>query len=239
MKVPVTKSTESHPGMVNTSNPENERKMNGSQISTPPLNTSDTPLTESHVGMVNVSNVENEQKLNESKIESNIKLPTSVDNSSTNTGSGETAQNGTNTGSGETAQNGMNTGSGETAQKGTNTGSGETAQNGTSTGRRLLEDNSKGSHDSDSKSTDNSNEDPHVATVKNDEGLEADADSSFELFRESDELGDEYSYDYDDYVDDSMWGEEEWTERVHETVEDYVHIDSHILCTPVSLKLKI
>ena len=214
MKVPVTKSTESHPGMVNTSNPENERKMNGSQISTPPLNTSDTPLTESHVGMVNVSNVENEQKLNESKIESNIKLPTSVDNSSTNTGSGETAQNGT------------------------NTGSGETAQNGTSTGRRLLEDNSKGSHDSDSKSTDNSNEDPHVATVKNDEGLEADADSSFELFRESDELGDEYSYDYDDYVDDSMWGEEEWTERVHETVEDYVHIDSHILCTPVSLKLK-
>ena len=215
MKVPVTKSTESHPGMVNTSNPENERKMNGSQISTPPLNTSDTPLTESHVGMVNVSNVENEQKLNESKIESNIKLPTSVDNSSTNTGSGETAQNGT------------------------NTGSGETAQNGTSTGRRLLEDNSKGSHDSDSKSTDNSNEDPHVATVKNDEGLEADADSSFELFRESDELGDEYSYDYDDYVDDSMWGEEEWTERVHETVEDYVHIDSHILCTPVSLKLKI
>ena len=201
--------------MVNTSNPENERKMNGSQISTPPLNTSDTPLTESHVGMVNVSNVENEQKLNESKIESNIKLPTSVDNSSTNTGSGETAQNGT------------------------NTGSGETAQNGTSTGRRLLEDNSKGSHDSDSKSTDNSNEDPHVATVKNDEGLEADADSSFELFRESDELGDEYSYDYDDYVDDSMWGEEEWTERVHETVEDYVHIDSHILCTPVSLKLKI
>ena len=215
MKVPVTKSTESHPGMVNTSNPENERKMNGSQISTPPLNTSDTPLTESHVGMVNVSNVENEQKLNESKIESNIKLPTSVDNSSTNTGSGETAQNGM------------------------NTGSGETAQNGTSTGRRLLEDNSKGSHDSDSKSTDNSNEDPHVATVKNDEGLEADADSSFELFRESDELGDEYSYDYDDYVDDSMWGEEEWTERVHETVEDYVHIDSHILCTPVSLKLKI
>ena len=214
MKVPVTKSTESHPGMVNTSNPENERKMNGSQISTPPLNTSDTPLTESHVGMVNVSNVENEQKLNESKMESNIKLPTSVDNSSTNTGSGETAQNGT------------------------NTGSGETAQNGTSTGRRLLEDNSKGSHDSDSKSTDNSNEDPHVATVKNDEGLEADADSSFELFRESDELGDEYSYDYDDYVDDSMWGEEEWTERVHETVEDYVHIDSHILCTPVSLKLK-
>ncbi|KAK7834265.1 protein DEFECTIVE IN EXINE FORMATION 1 [Quercus suber] len=221
LKVPVTKSTESHPGMVNTSNPENERKMNESQISTPPLNTSDTTLTESHVGMVNVSNVENEQKLNESKIESNIKLPTSVDNSSTNTGSGETAQNGTNTGSGETAQNG------------TNTGSGETAQNGTNTGRRLLEDNSKGSHDSDSKSTDNSNEDPHVATVKNDEGLEADADSSFDLFRESDELGDEYSYDYDDYVDDSMWGEEEWTERVHETVEDYVHIDSHILCTPV------
>jgi hypothetical protein len=45
---------------------------------------------ESHVGMVNVSNSENEQKVNESNIQSNIKLPTSVDNSSTNTGSGET-----------------------------------------------------------------------------------------------------------------------------------------------------
>lgn len=101
--------------------------------------------------------------------------------------------------------------------------------NETKSGRRLLEvNNSKGSQDKD-----NSNEELHVATVENDKGLEADADSSFELFRDSDELADEYSYDYDDYVDDSMWGTEEWTEPEHGKMEDYVNIDSHILCTPV------
>ena len=57
-----------------------------------------------------------------------------------------------------------------------------------------------------------------------------------ELFRENDEPADEYSYDYDDHVDESMWGDKEWTERQHEKMEDYVNIDSHILCTPVSLK---
>ncbi|KAI3474175.1 hypothetical protein Pfo_028963 [Paulownia fortunei] len=88
--------------------------------------------------------------------------------------------------------------------------------------RRLLEDK-------DSKG----NEDVHAATVENDGGLEADADSSFELFRDSDELADEYNYDYDDYVDETMWGDEEWTEAQHEKLEDYVHIDAHVLCTPV------
>lgn len=77
------------------------------------------------------------------------------------------------------------------------------------------------------------NQDVHAATVENEGGLEADADSSFELFRETDELGDEYNYDYDDYVDENMWGEEEWTEAQHEKLEDYVHIDAHVLCTPV------
>ncbi|XP_062166288.1 protein DEFECTIVE IN EXINE FORMATION 1 [Alnus glutinosa] len=191
-----TTSAESKLGTVNTSIPENERKTNGSQISTPELNTS----AESRVGMANVSNPENEQKMNESQIQSNIKLPGSVDNSSVNTGSGGTIN----------------------------------AQNGTNTGRRLLEDNnSKESQDGGSKSKENSNEELHVATVENDKVLEADADSSFELYRESDELADEYSYDYDDYVDESLWGDEEWTEQQHEKVEDYVNIDSHILCTPV------
>lgn len=89
--------------------------------------------------------------------------------------------------------------------------------------RRLLEDK-------DTKG----NEDVHAATVENDGGLEADADSSFELFRENDELADEYNYDYDDYVDENMWGDEEWTETVHEQLEDFVQIDAHVLCTPVS-----
>lgn len=90
--------------------------------------------------------------------------------------------------------------------------------------RRLLEDK-------DSKG----NEDVRAATVENDGGLEAEADSSFELFRDTDELADEYNYDYDDYVDENMWGDEEWTEAQHEKLEDYVHIDAHVLCTPVSI----
>ena len=40
--------------------------------------------------------------------------------------------------------------------------------------------------------------------MQNDEELESEADYSFELFRENYELDDEYSYDYDDYVDESM-----------------------------------
>ncbi|TKY63430.1 DEFECTIVE IN EXINE FORMATION 1 [Spatholobus suberectus] len=91
--------------------------------------------------------------------------------------------------------------------------------------------NSKGAEQGGSESKDK--EGIHAATVENDEGLEADADSSFELFRNSEELADEYSYDYDDYVGESMWGDEEWTEVKHEKLEDYVNVDSHILCTPV------
>lgn len=108
-------------------------------------------------------------------------------------------------------------------------------ENATSTGRRLLEEsNPKGSQEDHSQSKDNNTVDAQAANVQNDESLEAEADASFELFRENEELGDEYSYDYDDYVDESMWGDEEWTEGQHETMEDYVNIDSHILCTPVS-----
>ncbi|OIT01074.1 PREDICTED: protein DEFECTIVE IN EXINE FORMATION 1-like [Nicotiana attenuata] len=102
-------------------------------------------------------------------------------------------------------------------------------ENGTSTGRRLLEDDvSKTSEGSASGS-----KDVGAATVENEEGLEADADSSFELFRDSDELADEYNYDYDDYVDEDTWKEEEFHEPEHEKLEDYVHIDAHVLCTPV------
>ncbi|CAL1378871.1 unnamed protein product [Linum trigynum] len=105
------------------------------------------------------------------------------------------------------------------------------ADNKTSSGRRLLEDND--SKVSDSGNGKNTSDDLHVATVENDEGLEADADSSFELFRDTDELADEYNYDYDDYVDESMWGDEEWSEGQHEKLEDYVNVDAHILSTPV------
>ncbi|KAL9239025.1 hypothetical protein vseg_013383 [Gypsophila vaccaria] len=100
------------------------------------------------------------------------------------------------------------------------------AENRTNSGRRLLED-------TDAKGVGAGSGSVHTATVANDDALEAEADSSFELFRDSDELGDEYSYDYDDYVDENMWGDEDWIESEHEKVEDYVEIDSHILGTPV------
>ncbi|CAH1433062.1 unnamed protein product [Lactuca virosa] len=99
----------------------------------------------------------------------------------------------------------------------------EGSNNETKTGRRLLEENINT----------NDHKDVPVATVENNEALEADADQSFELFRDNDELADEYSYDYDDYVDETMWGDEEWTEAQHEASQNYVHVDSHILCTPV------
>ncbi|KAI8551219.1 hypothetical protein RHMOL_Rhmol06G0167800 [Rhododendron molle] len=47
----------------------------------------------------------------------------------------------------------------------------------------------------------NDNRDAHV---ENDQGLEVDADSSFELFCDSEELADEDNYDYDDYVDEYL-----------------------------------
>ena len=72
------------------------------------------------------------------------------------------------------------------------------------------------------------------ATAENSEPLEDDGNASFDLFRDAEDLPDEYNYDYDDYVDESMWGDEDWTEQEHEKAEDYVSIDAHILSTPVS-----
>ncbi|XP_058099558.1 protein DEFECTIVE IN EXINE FORMATION 1 [Magnolia sinica] len=109
-------------------------------------------------------------------------------------------------------------------------------ENTTNTQRRLLEDiDSKGAHEGNSDTNVNGDEGVgmHGATVENNEVLEEDADQSFDIFREGEELADEYNYDYDDYVDESMWGDEEWTEDKHEKMEDYINIDSHILCTPV------
>lgn len=107
-------------------------------------------------------------------------------------------------------------------------------ENGTVSGRRLLEDNaSKGSLENTSEHKDKNEESVHSATVENDGALEDEMDSSFDILRESDEMADEYNYDYDDYVDESLWGDEEWTEQEHEKPEDYVNIDAHILSTPV------
>ncbi|XBH74144.1 hypothetical protein VPH35_101151 [Triticum aestivum] len=71
------------------------------------------------------------------------------------------------------------------------------------------------------------------STVENDEPLEEEANASFDLFRDAEDLPEEYSYDYDDYVNETWWGDEDWTEQEHEKAEDYVSIDAHILSTPV------
>ena len=47
-----------------------------------------------------------------------------------------------------------------------------------------------------------------AATVANDQDLEEEADSSFDLFRDGEDgLTDECSYDYDDYVDETIRGD--------------------------------
>ncbi|KAL0719806.1 hypothetical protein Bca4012_069130 [Brassica carinata] len=108
-----------------------------------------------------------------------------------------------------------------------------TTETGTKSERRLLEDDgSKESADDHSDSKDNS-EGVRMATVENDGALEAEADSAFDFLSDNDELGDEYSYDYEDYVNETMWGDEKWVEGQHENSEDYVNIDSQKLCTPV------
>lgn len=168
--------------------------------------------SDSNLGTGNVTKPENELNLNGAQAERNIKLPTSMDNSTTMDNSTNTDNSTGTTGSTQASD----------------------SAHGTSSGRRLLEDiNSKGSQEAGSESTVNNVKDTQAATVENEAGLEADADSSFDLFRDSDELPEEYSYDYDDYVDESMWGDEEWTEAQHEKLEDYVNIDAHVLCTPV------
>ncbi|KAG5243070.1 DEFECTIVE IN EXINE FORMATION family protein [Salix suchowensis] len=199
------KKSESHTtGSIHQNTPETDSLISTSTENSHPANASS----------------ETKKKMNENQSEPIIKLPLHVDNSSLGAGNGtDKAESGT-----DIALDGSNT-----VDKGT-----DNAENGTSTGRRLLEDdNSKGSQEAGSESKENDHENVHAATVENDEGLEADADSSFELFRDSDELNDDYSYDYDDDIDESMWGDEEWTEGQHEKLEDYVNIDSHILCTPV------
>ncbi|XP_024536256.1 protein DEFECTIVE IN EXINE FORMATION 1 [Selaginella moellendorffii] len=67
----------------------------------------------------------------------------------------------------------------------------------------------------------------------NREKLEADAEATFDVFRDKGGLSDEYAYDYDDYVDESMWTDDHWVQAVHEREEDFIDIDAHILCTPV------
>ncbi|CAD6215261.1 unnamed protein product [Miscanthus lutarioriparius] len=102
------------------------------------------------------------------------------------------------------------------------------------TQRRLLQTADKSDEQTGSSKTHESDSGAKVAaTVEKSELLDEDADASFDLFRDPEDLPDEYNYDYDDYVDDRLWGDEDWKEQEHEKAEDYVSIDAHILSTPV------
>nr|CAB3492633.1 unnamed protein product [Digitaria exilis] len=108
-----------------------------------------------------------------------------------------------------------------------------TAADTSQTQRRLLQTADKSDDKTGSSNTHENDSGAKAATVENDEPLEEDADASFDLFRDPEDLPDEYNYDYDDYVDESMWGDEDWKEEEHEKAENYVSIDAHILSTPV------
>ncbi|XP_066334548.1 protein DEFECTIVE IN EXINE FORMATION 1-like [Miscanthus floridulus] len=102
------------------------------------------------------------------------------------------------------------------------------------TQRRLLQTADKSDEQTGSSKTHESDSGAKVAaTVEKSELLDEDADASFDLFRDPEDLPDEYNYDYDDDVDYRLWGDEDWKEQEHEKAEDYVSIDAHILSTPV------
>ncbi|XP_010486469.1 PREDICTED: protein DEFECTIVE IN EXINE FORMATION 1 isoform X2 [Camelina sativa] len=209
---------------------------------------------EFHGSETNVSSHEDQKKPENNQTEAVVKPTPELHNSSMEAGANSSAANNTTAGSAENLNGNVTTNevdqrkisedknetviklntskdnSSETLRTSGNSSETETV---TKSGRRLLEDNgSKESADGHSDNKDNT-EGIRMATVENDGGLEAEADSSFELLRDNDELPDEYRYDYDDYVDEKMWGDEEWVEGQHENSEDYVNIDAHILCTPV------
>ncbi|KAL2652047.1 hypothetical protein R1flu_020175 [Riccia fluitans] len=102
--------------------------------------------------------------------------------------------------------------------------------------RRILQDFKQ---DAKKGETENEGNTDGAATAEDDpDPLEDEAAATFDVFRDEDENGEdglteEYDYDYDDYVNDDMWGDDEWDEAVHSKLEDFVEVDSHILCTPV------
>lgn len=205
-------SSGGHPAMNNLSIPDGGKKTESqekSNINIPKSTNVSLDAGESS-DVMNASSADDGRK-NESILEEIRKLPNIMTNSSQDTGSNDTVRVNDRP-INASLTNGMD--------------SNMNAGNRINSGRRLLED-------SGSEGANDGSENVLTATAENDDGLEAEADSSFELFRGSDELADEYSYDYDDYVDENMWGDDDWIESQHETVEDYVDIDSHILSTPV------
>ncbi|CAA7051069.1 unnamed protein product [Microthlaspi erraticum] len=217
-------------------------------------NVTDSMSKEVHGEASNVSSQEDQKKPENNQTEAVVKPTPELHNSSMDVGVNNSAANNTTAGSTENFNGNattnevdqskisevknetvikLNTSTDNSSETLGTSGNSSATETGIKSGRRLLEDDSsKESADNHADNKDDK-EGVRMATVENDGVLEADADSSFDLLRDNDELGDEYSYDYDDYVNETMWGDEEWVEGQHENSEDYVNIDAHILCTPV------
>lgn len=208
---PVASSNDGHSVTANSSVPDRGSKNDSqSEVNIEMAKNTNVSLDAGSNSTVNTSISVNEQPRNESQLGDIIKLPNITANSSTSTG----------------FEDSVNVEDGHNSSVSTGSESVTNMENKAKSSRRLLEETG-------SKGVSDGSENVQAATVENEEGLEAEADSSFELFRDSDELADEYSYDYDDYVDENMWGDEDWVEKDHVREEDYVAVDSHILCTPV------
>ncbi|KAJ0244275.1 Protein DEFECTIVE IN EXINE FORMATION 1 [Hirschfeldia incana] len=219
---------------------------------THPDATTTTPnvtVTMSHGEASNVSSQEDKKKPENNQTEAVVKPNPELQNSSLDVRANNSSANDTKAGNGNLTSNEvdqskisevknetvikLNSSTENSSETLGTSGNSSTTETLTKSGRRLLEDDaSKESADGHSDNKDNS-EGVRMATVENDGVLEAEADSAFDFLRDNDELGDEYFSDYDDYVNETMWGDEEWVEEKHEYTEDYVNIDAHILCTPV------
>uniref|UniRef100_A0A1J3H1Q9 DEX1 C-terminal domain-containing protein n=1 Tax=Noccaea caerulescens TaxID=107243 RepID=A0A1J3H1Q9_NOCCA len=248
----------SHPDVHDDQLVKEAMEMKSSTTQTNPTNTTPNVTVsmskELHGEASNVSSQEDQKKPENNQTEAVVKPTPELHDSSMDVGVNNSAANNTTAGSTENfngnattnkvdqskiseAKNEtvikLNTSTDNSSETLGTSGNSSAAETGIKSGRRLLEDDgSKESADGHSDNKDNK-EGVRMTTVENDGVLEAEADSSFDLLRDNDELGDEYSYDYDDYVNETMWGDEEWVEGQHENSEDYVNIDAHILCTPV------
>jgi hypothetical protein len=84
-----------------------------------------------------------------------------------------------------------------------------------------------------------SSETSGVATAEVEGQLDPEAAETFRIFdKDAVEDGDDDpEWDYDDFDfdhEEDMWSDEEWRESAREAEKDFVFVDAHILCSPVS-----
>lgn len=79
-----------------------------------------------------------------------------------------------------------------------------------------------------------SGEHGHAGEDKPHEVEEEDEEDEWaELAKEHAYNPDDYPYNYEDYPNEDLWGDEDWSEVQHAADKEFIHVDAHILCTPV------